>query len=126
MSFCSKGARGYQQDPRGGQQVASWSPLAFLKPLSFFPPSLNVSAEAAFLEGHSGGRRVREYGRQDPAAGAELSKLLLILPGLSSLLVGACGCLLGTAVDRVKWTQAMDSRLLVEDHSQPQDRHCVP
>lgn len=59
-------------------------------------------------------------------SGRTFYKLLRILPSLSSLLVGACGCLLGTAVDRMKWTQVMDSRLHVEDRSQPQDRHCVP
>lgn len=77
--------------------------MVFPKPSSFFS-SGNVRVEIALWKVTQLGGEGESIGRQDPTAVAEPSKLLLILPSLSSLLVGVCGCLRGTAVDRVKWT----------------------
>lgn len=63
-----------------------------------------MSAETAFWKVTQPGGEGESIRTKDPIAAAEPSKLLLILPSLSSLLKGACGCLLDTTVDSMRWT----------------------
>lgn len=109
----SRGRRGWlivllQQNyrrvrPRGRATGSRLVSFGFSQATIIFS-SGNVRAEVAFWKVTQLGGEGENIGRQDPTAVEEPFKIFLILPSLSSLLVGVCGCLLGTVVDRVKWT----------------------